>query len=123
MNKEKRMVLFVSKSLLYSRAEFFKAMEDLATNNIDFTVIDRINQIIKTKSNIYIRFMCYYQNFDGYHDCDEILGYRDRFIECRLKYPTKPQFSGSLVEYIKKLEENDKTDIFLKSELDKIREV
>ena len=116
MSKQK-FVLVISYDLFNSRADFFQAVKDFEASGIEMRV-NKGAQIIDTEY-VRIRFMSRRQNLDGYH-CDEIFGYRDKYIEERLKDPKKPRFSGSLVEYIKKIDENAKSDAFLQSELNRL---
>ena len=114
MSKQK-FVLVISYDLFNSRADFFQAVKDFEASDIEMNFVDKAEQIINTEY-VRIRFMSRRQSLEGYH-CDEIFGYRDKYIEERLKDPKKPRFSGSLVEYIKKIDENAKSDAFLLSEL------
>jgi hypothetical protein len=116
---DRKLVVQISYNFPYSRAEFFYALKDLTEAGIDIVKVDKEKQEILTK-NVHILFMSQHRDLTGYR-FDEIFGWRDRFNECFLKDPKKPRYSGTLVEYVKKLEENAITDAFLKSELDKIR--
>ena len=116
---DKKIILVISLTVPYSRAEFFEALKQFEENGINVCYVNKVDQVIHTE-NAHIRFMSRRQSLEGYH-CDEIFGYRDKYIEERLKDPKKPRYSGSLVEYMKKLDENARTDAFLKSELEKDR--
>lgn len=116
---DRKVVIHVSHSIPYSRAEFFAALTAFKNAGIDIVGVNRENQEIWTE-NVYVRFLTRYSNFEGYH-IDEIFGIRNQFNECRLNDRNKPRYSGTLTEYVKKLEENAITDAFLKSELAKIR--
>jgi hypothetical protein len=112
-------VIHISHNIPYSRAEFFTALTAFTDAGIEVVKVNRARQEIWTR-NVYVRFMTRHCDLAGYH-IDEIFGIRNQFNEYRLKDRTKPRYSGSLVEYVKKLEENAVTDAFLEKELDKIR--
>lgn len=112
-------VIHISRNLPYSRAEFFATLKAFTNAGIEVMQVNRATQEIWTR-NVYVRFMYRHCSLSGYH-IDEIFGERNQFNECYLKDRKKPRYSGTLVEYVKKLEENAVTNAFLKSELDKIR--
>lgn len=116
---DRKTVIHVSHNVPYSRADFFATLTAFKNAGIDIVGVNRENQEIWTE-NVYVRFLNRYSDFEGYR-IDEIFGIRNQFNECFLKDPKKPRYSGTLVEYVKKLEENAITDAFLKSELAKIR--
>jgi hypothetical protein len=116
---DKKVVLHISHNIPYSRAEFFAALTAFKDAGIEIVQVDKEHQQIWTK-NVYVRFMTRHCHISGYH-VEEIFGIRNQFNECFLKDKNKPRYSGSLVEYVKKLEENAVTDAFLESELEKLR--
>ena len=116
---EKKFVLHISHNIPYSRAEFFTALKQFEDAGVELSFVDKTNQIIATE-HVVIFFKTRHCHISEYK-YEEIFGIRNQFNECFLKDPKKPRYSGSLVEYVKKLEENAITDAFLKNELDKIR--
>ena len=112
-------VIHVSHDVPYSRAEFFTTLESFSENKIEVIKVCRATQEIWTK-HVYIRFLTRHSNFCGL-SVDELFGIRNYFNEIYLKDRTKPRFSGSIADYVKKIEENATNDAFLKQELDKIR--
>lgn len=120
-NYEKKFVLHISHNIPYSRAEFFTALKQFEDAGVELSFVDKTNQIIATE-HVVIFFKTRHCHISEYK-YEEIFGIRNQFNECYLKDKSKPRYSGSLVEYVKKLEENAVTNAFLKNELDKIRKV
>jgi hypothetical protein len=112
-------VIHISHNIPYSRAEFFAALTAFTDAGIEVVKVNRARQEIWTR-NVYVRFMTRHCDLAGLR-IDEIFGERNQFNECYLKDRKKPRYSGTLTEYVKKLEENAVTDAFLEKELDKIR--
>jgi hypothetical protein len=116
---EKKTAVFISSSLPHSIADFYTNLEKLNDLGIHTRYVDRARRFIIT-DNIFVYFKIAGNSLSGLW-CDEMFGDVSQFDLYRLKDSSKPRFSGTLVEYIKKIEDNAKTDAFLNSELEKLR--
>lgn len=116
---EKKVVVYISSSVPHSIADFYKNIEKLNELGIHTRHLERSRRFIIT-DNVFIYFRAVGESLSGLH-CDEMFGCVSDYDLYRLKDRNKPRYSGSLVEYIKKIEENAKTDKFLNEELEKLR--
>lgn len=112
--------LYISRDLPHSIADFYKTLDELNQAEIHTVFVDRKYRVFNTEE-VVVCFRAAGQNIDGFR-VDELFGcYDPKWDLSHLKDRNKPQFSGTLVEYVKKLKENAETDRFLISELNKIR--
>lgn len=116
---ERKTAVLISSSVPHSIADFYDTIKQLNELGIHAIKIDRARRFIIADS-IIVYFLAVGQSLSGLW-CDEMFGDVSQFELYRLKDRKKPRFSGSLVEYIKKTEDNAKAEKFLNSELEKIR--
>jgi hypothetical protein len=116
---EKKTAVLISSSIPHSIADFYTNIEKLTELGIHTRHINRERRFLIT-DNIVVYFKAVGQSLDGLW-CDEMFGDVSQFELYRLKDRDKPRFSGTLVEYIKKIEDNAKADAFLNSEFERLR--
>lgn len=117
---EKKVVVYISSSVPHSIADFYKCIDELTNIGIHTRYINRDRRFLITE-NVIVYFKAEGQSLVGTSGFDEMFGCVSNYDLYRLKDRNKPRYSGSLVEYIKKIEENAKTDKFLNEELEKLR--
>jgi hypothetical protein len=117
---DKKVAVVISESVHHSIADFYNTLDTL--NNIGFRSVRYVHRARRffMTDNIIVYFVADGQSLAGLW-CDEIFGCVSTFDLYHLKDMKKPRYSGSLVEYIQKIEDNAKSDAFLRSELEKIR--
>jgi hypothetical protein len=118
-NHELKTAVMISSSLPHSIADFYTTIDAIKENDIYVRYISKDNRFIITNYLI-IYFKSSAQSLDGLW-CDEMFGEVSQFDLYRLKDPSKPRYSGSLIEYIKKLEDIGNAMAFLESELEIMR--
>lgn len=112
--------LYISRDLPHSIADFYKTLDELNQAGIHTLHVDRRYRVFHTKE-VMVCFRAAGQNIDGFQ-VDELFGcYDPKWDLCHLKDQHTNRFSGTIVEYIKKLKENAETDKFLNEELEKLR--
>lgn len=116
---DKKTAVFISSSIPHSMADFYTTLEKLNNLGIHTRYVDRARRFFIT-DNLMVYFKAVGQSLSGIW-CDEMFGDVSKFDLYRLKDVEKPRYSGTLVEYIKKIEGNAKADAFLNSELEKLR--
>lgn len=117
---ELKSALYLSAGLPYSIADFYKTLDELNQAEIHTVHVDRTHRVFQTEE-VVVYFRAVGQNIDGFQ-VDELFGcYDPKWDLCHLKDQHTNRFSGTIVEYIKKLKENTETDRFLMSELSRIR--
>lgn len=116
---EKKTAVMISSSIPHSIADFYSTIDALKEKGIFIRYISKENRFIITNFLI-IYFKAAGQSLNGLW-CDEMFGEVSQFDLYRLKDPSKPRYSKSLIEYIKKLEDDAITDAFLLSELERLR--
>lgn len=118
-DNEKKIAVYISSSVPHSIADFYDNIEKLTEIGIHTRYINRARRFLITE-NMIVYFRAAGQSLAGLY-CDAMFGEVSDFDLYHLKDGDKPRFSGTLVEYIKKIEDNAKADAFLNSEFERLR--
>lgn len=112
---ERKTIVYISSSVPHSIADFYNTIDNLNKISLHTQYISRSKRFFMTEAAI-VYFRAAGQSLSGLF-CDEMFGEPSAFDLYRLKNHDKPRYSGTLVEYIQKVEDAAIADRFLREEL------